>query len=59
MPEINIPKDSLFFENFNNFIQLLYAHCVLVLKLLSWEDILGEETLVDVWSLQMVQLGKC
>jgi hypothetical protein len=49
MPEINIPKDSLFFENFNKFLQIIYGHCELVLKLLSWEDILGEETLEDVW----------
>jgi hypothetical protein len=49
MPDINIPKDSLFFENFNNFLQIIYGHCALVLKLLSWEGILGEETLEDVW----------
>jgi hypothetical protein len=49
MSDINIPKDSLFFENFNKYLQIIYAHCVLVLKLLSWEDILGKETLVDVW----------
>lgn len=32
MPEINIPNDSQFFENFDKFSQIIYADCVLVLK---------------------------